>query len=150
MDVLAHTISDIQSLSWWRKCSGSWILYISIERAIHGKIIRNYWMNFSEMHKKCRTTWMEMWFSQLLVDYNLAGFCPCSCRKRQLIKEYKLSYTTTGLLCAWPACMQWCIWGWTVWHWAVLVQVINCFKGRWVIFDRSSSQRGDPVLQPQS
>ena len=40
-----------------------------------------------------------------LGDQNSANVCPCACRKRRLIKGYKLSYTT-GLLYAWPSCMQ--------------------------------------------
>ena len=46
---------------------------------------------------------------------------------------YKLSYTT-GLLHAWSSCMLWPVWVWTVGHWVVLVQVIYCFKGGWVLF----------------
>ena len=40
-----------------------------------------------------------------LGDQNSANVCPCACRKSRLTKGYKLSYTT-GLLHAWPSCMQ--------------------------------------------
>ena len=66
-------------------------------------------------------------------DQNSANVCPCACRERRLIMGYKLSYTT-GLLYAWSSCMQWGVWVWTVGHWVVLVQVIYCFKGGWVLF----------------
>ena len=66
-------------------------------------------------------------------DKNSANVCPCTCRKRRLIIGYKLSYTT-GLLYAWSSCMQWGVWVWTVGHRFVLVQVIYCSKGGWVIF----------------
>ena len=56
-----------------------------------------------------------------------------ACRKRRLIMGYKLSYTT-GLLYAWSSCMQWGVWVWTIGHWVVLVQVIHCSKGGWVLF----------------
>ena len=60
-----------------------------------------------------------------------ANVFPCACRKSRLTKGYKLSYAT-GLLHAWPSCMQWGVWVWTVGHWVVLVQVIYCSKGGWV------------------
>ena len=66
-------------------------------------------------------------------DQNSANVCPCACRKRRLIMGYKLSYTT-GLLYARSSCMQWGVWVWTVGHWVVLVQVIYCSKGGWVLF----------------
>ena len=66
-------------------------------------------------------------------DQNSANVCSCACRKRRLIIGYKLS-NTTGLLYAWSSCMQWGVWVWTVGHWVVLVQVIYCSKGGWVIF----------------
>ena len=66
-------------------------------------------------------------------DQNSANVCPCTCRKRRLIIRYKLS-NTTGLLYAWSSCMQWGVWVWTVGHWVVLVQVIYCSKGGWVLF----------------
>ena len=66
-------------------------------------------------------------------DQNSADVCPCACRKRRLIIGYKLSYTT-GLLNAWSSCMQWGVWVWTGGRWVVLVQVIYCSKGRWVLF----------------
>ena len=62
-----------------------------------------------------------------------ANVCPCACRKRRLIMGYKLSYTTS-LLHAWSSCMQWILWVWTVWHWVILVKVIYCSKGGWVLF----------------
>ena len=68
-----------------------------------------------------------------LGDQNSANVCPCTCRKRRLIIGYKLSYTT-GLLYAWSSCMQYVVWVWTVGHSVVLVQVIYCSKGRWVLF----------------
>ena len=40
-----------------------------------------------------------------LGDQNSANVCPCACRKRRLTMGYILSYTT-GLLHAWPSCMQ--------------------------------------------
>ena len=42
--------------------------------------------------------WCDLWGIS-------ANVCPCACRKRRLTKGYKLSYTT-GLLHAWPSCMQ--------------------------------------------
>ena len=66
-------------------------------------------------------------------DQNSANVCPCTCRKRRLIIAYELSHTT-GLLYAWSSCMQWGVWVWTVGHWIVLVQVIHCSKGGWVLF----------------
>ena len=64
---------------------------------------------------------------------------------------HKLSYTT-GSLYAWSSCMQWGVWVWTVEHWVVLVQVIYCSKGGWVLFLKkpTASLRGDHELQPQS
>ena len=32
------------------------------------------------------------------------------------------------------SCIHWGVWVWTVRHWVVLVQVIYCSKGEWVIF----------------
>ena len=66
-------------------------------------------------------------------DQNSANICPCECRKRRLVIGYKLS-CTTGLLYAWSSCMQWGVWVWTVGHWVVLVQVIYCSEGGWVLF----------------
>ena len=89
---------------------------------------------------------LPMWFG----EQHSGNICPCVCRKRRLTKSYKLSYTT-GLLYAWPSCKQWGIWAWTVGHWVVLVQVIHCSKGWWVLFlEPAASLRGDPELQPQS
>ena len=77
-----------------------------------------------------------------LGDQNSANVCPCACRKRRLIKGYKLSYTT-GNLYAWLSCMQWGVWVWTVGYRVVLVQVIYCSKGGWVLFlERTASMRG--------
>ena len=67
-----------------------------------------------------------------LGDQNSANVCPCACRKRRPTKGYELSYNT-GLLHAWPSCMQWGLWV-TVGHWVVPVQVIYCSKGGWVLF----------------
>ena len=58
---------------------------------------------------------------------------PCACRRRRLIMRYELSYTT-GLLYAWSSCMQWGVGVWTVGHWVILVKVIYCSKGVWVLF----------------
>ena len=69
-------------------------------------------------------------------DQNSANVCPCACSKMRLIKEYKLSYTT-GLLHAWHSWMQWGESVWTIGHWVVLVQVIYCSKGRWVLFSKN-------------
>ena len=66
-------------------------------------------------------------------DYNSTNVCPCACRKRRLILGDKLSYTT-GLPHAWFSCMQCGKWVWTVGHWVVLVQVIYCSKGGWVLY----------------
>ena len=84
-------------------------------------------------------------------DQNSANVCPCASRKRRLIMWYKLSYTTC-LLYAWSSCMQCGVWVWSVWHWVVLVQVIYCSKGGWVLFlkEPTASLRGDHELQPQS
>ena len=68
-----------------------------------------------------------------LGDQSLAKVFPCACRKRRLIKSYRLSYTT-GLLYAWPSCKQWGMRVWTVGHWVVLVQGIYCSTGGWVVF----------------
>ena len=73
-----------------------------------------------------------------LADQNSANVCPCACRKRWQTKGYKLSYTT-GLLLAWPSCMQWGVWVWKVGHWVVLVQVIYCSKGGSVLFFKEPS-----------
>ena len=84
-------------------------------------------------------------------NQNSANFCPCACRNRRLIMGYKLSYTT-GLLYAWSSCMQWSEWVLTVGHWVVLVQVIYCFKGGWVLFlkEPTASLTADHELQTQS
>ena len=68
-----------------------------------------------------------------------------------VLMGYKLSYTN-GLLYALSFCMLWDGWVWTVGHWVVLVKVIYCSKGRWVLFikQQTASLRGDPELQPQS
>ena len=74
------------------------------------------------------------------------------CRKRRLIKGYKLS-STTGFLNAWFSCMQWGVWVRTVGHWVVLVQVIQLLFRRGMSYfskEPTVALRGGPELQPQS
>ena len=67
---------------------------------------------------------LPLWLGGL--EFN-QSFHPSACRKRRLIKEYKLSYTT-GLLHAWSSCMQWGVVVWTVGYWVVLVQIYTVPK----------------------
>ena len=78
-------------------------------------------------------------------DQNSANVSPCAWRNRRLTQGYKLSYTT-GLLHAWPSCMQWGVWVRTVGHWVVLVQVIYCSKGGWVLFLKNHRHPWEEIL----
>ena len=79
------------------------------------------------------------WHSRCVRWYFTGNFwsllCVCLLRdaNHMLTMGYKLSHTT-GLLHASPSCMQWGAWVWTIEHLVVLVQVIYCSKGGWVIF----------------
>ena len=80
-----------------------------------------------------------------LGDQNSANVCHLHVEMRRLTKRYKLSYTT-GLLHAWPFCMQWGVWVGTVGHWVVLVQVIYCSKGGWVLFSKNQRHTWGEIL----
>ena len=79
-----------------------------------------------------------------LGDQNSANVCPCACLEKRLIMGYKLSYTTSLLY----AGMQWGVWVWTVGHWVVLVLLMYCSKGGWVLFlkEPTASLTGNPGL----
>ena len=93
------------------------------------KISENHW----HFRRSDYTSFPLNHFNVAWGDQNLANVCPCTCHKRRLIIGYKLS-NTTGILYTWSSCMQWGVWVWTVGHWVVLVQVIYCSKGWWILF----------------
>ena len=89
---------------------------------------------------ECR---LPLWVSFTLVSV----VYPCEFRLPLwvYIMGYKLAYTT-GLLYAWSSSMQWGVWVWTVWHWVVLVHLICCSKGGWVLFLKNQRYHSGEVL----
>ena len=107
-----------------------------------------YWIFGSKRHTYMHFTPSIFWYFCChcgLGDQNSANVCPCVCHKRRLTRGCKLSYTT-GLLHAWPSCMLCGVWVRTVGHWVVLVQVIYCSKGGWVIFFKNQRHPWEEIL----